>query len=558
VILVEPFTSAMMDAARGNIPADRIFTHASIFNPFTCTWDTGTLAVKNGIVLGIGDYRGKDVYDCSGKYIVPGLIDSHVHIESSLLTPQEYARLVVRHGTTTVIADPHEIANVAGTKGIEYMLEARANGVIDIRYMLPSCVPATPADVGGAVLDAADLRRFAGNPGVLGLGEMMNVPGVLAADPGIAEKLALMAIRDGHAPGLAGTDLNAYLIAGLQSDHECTTRAEAEEKLRKGMYLFIREGSTEQNIRALIPVVTPATVSRCSFATDDCHADLLAEEGHIDRCIRKAIACGLAPELAIRMATLSAAERFGLADRGALVPGRRADLCIIDDPVRFEICRVFRNGIECPPLPYTSQLPFPPTMRCPEPAPDAFRIAGSGPARVIGLVPGQIVTESLRYDCSADKIPDLNQDILKVAVCNRYRPAPLGLGLVHGFGFRDGAIAGSISHDAHNLIAVGTSDAVIHRAIVAVIRAQGGMAAVRGNEEIVLPLDCAGLMSTLPYPDVVNRLHALHEVTGEMGGIKNPFMYLSFLALTVIPALRITDRGVFDGVAFRDVPLFIE
>jgi len=548
----------MMEAARGNIPADRIFTNASIFNPFTCTWDAGTLAVKNGIVLGIGDYKGKDVCDCSGKYIVPGLIDSHVHIESSLLTPAEYARLVVRHGTTTVIADPHEIANVAGSKGIEYMLDARKDAAIDIRYMLPSCVPATPADMGGAVLDAGDLRRFTGNPGVLGLGEMMNVPGVLAADPGIAEKISLMTIRDGHAPGLTGKDLNAYLLAGLQSDHECTTCVEAEEKLKCGMFIFIRDGSTEQNIEALIPLVTPAIVSRCSFATDDCHADLLAEEGHIDRCIRKAIASGLAPELAIRMATLSAAERFGLTDRGALVPGRRADLCIIDDPERFEIHRVFRNGIEIPPLPFAPQQPFPPTIRCPVPSPDAFRISGTGPARVIGLVPGQIVTESLRYDCSADEIPDLKRDILKVAVCNRYHAAPLGLGLVHGFGFRDGAIAGSVSHDAHNIIAVGTSDALIHRAIESVIRAQGGMAAVRGNEETVLPLDCAGLMSTLPYPDVVDRLHALHEVTGKMGGIENPFMYLSFLALTVIPSLRVTDRGVFDGVAFRDVPLFME
>jgi len=548
----------MMDAARGIIPADRIFTNASIFNPFTCTWDEGTLAVRNGIVLGIGDYKGNEVCDCSGKYIVPGLIDAHVHIESSLLTPQEYARLVVRHGTTTVIADPHEIANIAGARGIGYMLEARKNAAIDIQYMLPSCVPATPADVGGAVLDADDLRKFTGRPGVLGLGEMMNVPGVLAADSGIVRKTSLMEIRDGHAPGLTGKDLNAYLLAGLQSDHECTARAEAEEKLKKGMYIFIRDGSTEQNIAALVPVVTPASVSRCSFATDDCHADLLMEEGHIDRCIRKAIACGLAPELAIRMATLSAAERFGLLDRGALVPGRRADLCIIDDPERFEIHRVFRNGIECAPQPFAPQHPFPPTIQCPVPAPEAFRISGTGPARVIGLVPGQIVTESLRYDCSANEIPDLEQDILKVAVCNRYRAAPLGLGLVHGFGFRDGAIAGSVSHDAHNIIAVGTSDEAMHRAIASVIRAQGGMAAVLGNDETVLPLDCAGLMSTLPYKEVVDRLHALHEVTGRMGGIENPFMYLSFLALTVIPSLRVTDRGVFDGVAFRDVPLFIE
>lgn len=555
---MNPFTPEMIDAARGRIPADTVFTGALIFNPFTSTWEEGTLAVKNGGVLGIGDYRGKVEYDCSGRYIVPGLIDAHVHIESSLLTPAEYARLVVRHGTTTVIADPHEIANVAGVSGIEYMLEARTNAIIDIRYMLPSCVPATPADVGGAVLEAGDLRRFQEMPGVLGLGELMNTPGVLAADPKIGEKLALMTLRDGHAPGLTGPDLNAYLLAGLQSDHECTTLIEAEEKLRKGMFIFIRDGSTEHNIETLAPLVTPYTVSRCSFATDDCHADLLAEEGHIDRCIRKAIACGLSPELAIRMATLSAAERFGLTDRGALVPGRRADLCIIDDPERFEILQIFRNGIECPLLPYSPQPPFPPTIQCPVPALDTFRISGAGPARVIGLVSGQIVTESLQYECSSNEIPDLKRDILKVAVCNRYRPAPVGIGLVHGFGFKEGAIAGSISHDAHNIITVGTSDVSIHRAIGCVIQAQGGLAAVLGNGETVLPLDCAGLMSTLPYPDVVDRIHALHKVTGKMGGIENPFMYLSFLALTVIPSLRVTDRGVFDGVAFRDVPLFME
>jgi len=553
-----PFSPEMANAARGLAPADAVFHDATIFNPFTCAWEEGSLAVKNGLVLGTGDYHGTEEHDCSGRYIVPGLIDSHVHIESSLLAPLEYARLVVRHGTTTVIADPHEIANVAGNRGIEYMLEARADAAIDIRYMLPSCVPATPADVGGAVLEADDLRRFTRNPGVLGLGEMMNVPGVLAADPGIGAKLALMAVRDGHAPGLAGPGLNAYLLAGLQSDHECTAFAEAEEKLRKGMFIFIRDGSTEQNIEALVPLVTPYTVSRFSFATDDCHADLLAEEGHIDRCIRKAIACGLDTELAIRMATLSAAERFGLSDRGALVPGRRADFCMVDDPERFGVTGVFRGGRAIPALPYAPQPPFPPTIRCPVPAPDAFRINGSGPARVIGLVPGQIVTESLRYDCSAAALPDLDRDILKVVVFNRYRAAPAGVGLVHGFRFRAGAIAASISHDAHNIVAVGTSDEAIHRAIAAVITAQGGMAAVLGTEETVLPLDCAGLMSTLPYPEVVDRLRALHEVTERMGGIDNPFMYLSFLALTVIPALRVTDRGVFDGVAFRDVPLFEE
>ena len=555
---MDHFSKAMVDAARGLEPADVVFENAAIFNPFTCSWDEGTLAIKNGIVLGIGDYTGKQIRDCDGRYIVPGLIDAHVHIESSLLTPPEYARLVAIHGTTTVIADPHEIANVAGTEGLEYMLAGREKAAIDILYMLPSCVPATPADVGGAVLGADDLRRFIGTDGVLGLGEMMNVPGVLAADAGIGQKITLSTIRDGHAPGLSGNDLNAYLLAGFQSDHECTTLAEADEKLKKGMYIFIRNGSTEQNIEELLPLVTPATVSRCCFATDDCHVDMLVDGGHIDRCIRKAVACGLAPELAIRMATLSPAERFGLADRGALTPGRRADFCIVDDLEKFVVRKVFRWGTEIVASSPPHQLPFPSSVHCSPPSPESIRVSGSGTARVIGLIPGQIVTASLRYDCSADDIPDLERDILKVVVCNRYFDAPCGIGLVHGFAFREGAIAGSISHDAHNIIAVGTSDDAILRAIHEVIRELGGMVAVLGTKTAVLPLGCAGLMSTRPYPTVARQLNVLHNVTRKMGGIENPFMYLSFLALTVIPALRITDRGVFDAEGFRDVPLFLD
>jgi adenine deaminase len=554
---MERVTKALVETARGLSPADRIFTDASVFNPYTNSWDEGTIAIKDGIVLGMGDYEGSTAIDCSGRYIVPALIDAHVHIESSLLTPREYARLVSIHGTGTVIADPHEIANVAGAGGIEYMLAAREGAAIDIRYMLPSCVPATPADVGGAVLEAADLARFVGREGVTGLGEMMNVPGVLAADPSIAEKLALAAVRDGHAPGLLGKDLNAYILSGLQSDHECTVLAEASEKLRRGMHIFIREGSTEQNIEELVTLVTPATVSRCSFATDDCHADLLMEDGHIDRCIRKAVSCGLAPELAIRMATLSPSERFGLPDRGALAPGMRADLCIVDDPEKFSVQQVFLAGNAVVSGTPIAALRFPPAVRCTPPSsPDAIRISGKGNARVIGLVPGQIVTESLRFDCDGDHLPDVSRDILKVVVCNRYRDAPCGVGLVRGFKFRHGAIACSVSHDAHNIVAVGTDDLAILRAIQEVVSAQGAMVAVHDSEVTVLPLDCAGLMSTLPYPVVVRRLKELQCATRTIGGIDNPFMYLSFLALTVIPSLRVTDRGVFDGSAFHDVPLF--
>jgi adenine deaminase len=547
----------LLDAARGLIPADIICKNARIFNPFTGSWETGTLAIKDGTVLGIGNYAGKTVYDCAGQYLVPGLIDAHVHIESSLLTPREYARLVALHGTTTVVADPHEIANVAGTGGLEFMLAEREGAAADIRYLLPSCVPATPTEVGGAVLDAAALRHFSGREGVLGLGEMMNVPGVLAGDGEIKEKLALSQVRDGHAPHLLGKDLNAYILAGLQSDHECTTLAEAREKLERGMYIFIREGSTERNIAALIPLVSPATVSRCCFATDDCHADLLMESGHIDRCIRKAIACGLSPELAIRMATLSPAERFGLSDRGALVPGRRADFCIIDDPRRFEVKKVYLCGVEVP-VTKPAGTPVPPeSFHCRTPSAGSIRITGSGTARVIGLVPHQIITEPLEYNIDAQDVPDLSRDILKVVVVNRYRRDSWGVGLVHGFTFSGGAIASSVSHDTHNIVAVGASDPEILWAIDEVIKTRGAMVAVKGNTRTILPLDCAGLMSTLPYPRVAARLADLHKTTVLMGGIEDPFMYLSFLALTVIPSLRITDRGLFDAVALRDVPLFI-
>ncbi|HII98053.1 MAG TPA: adenine deaminase [Methanoregula sp.] len=553
---MEPYLTTLIPAARGIVPADLVLKNATIFNPFTCSWITGNLAIKDGIVLGTGNYSGSIEEDICGKYLVPGLIDSHLHIESSLLTPKEYARLVARHGTTTVIADPHEIANVAGTAGMEFMLAERKGAAIDILYMLPSCVPATPADVGGATLDADELAGFSGRDGILGLGEMMNFPGVLSGDPGVMKKIALCPVRDGHAPFLTGNDLNAYILAGLQSDHECTNLAEAEEKLKKGMYIYLREGSTEKNIEALAPLVTPLTVSRCCFATDDCHADLLMNDGHIDRCIRRAVACGIPPVLALRMATLSAADRFGLTDRGALVPGRRADFCIVSDPVRFAVERVYVAGKEIAPRSPARPATLPVSFRCLVPSAGDLRIDGTGTARVIGLVPHQIVTEALQKEWTGSSRPD--EDILKVVVCNRYGRGTRGVGLVHGFGFGNGAIASSIAHDAHNLVATGTDDESILRAVGEVIRMQGGMAAVCGTEQKSLPLDCGGLMSSLPYEEVVGRLLDLQAITRKIGGIDDPFMYLSFLSLTVIPALRITDRGVFDCAEFRDVPLFIQ
>jgi adenine deaminase len=439
------------------------------------------------------------------------------------------------------------------------MLGSSEETPLDIFVMLPSCVPATPLDTGGATLTAAGLKPFIGRDRVLGLAEMMNVPGVISGDRDVWEKLDLVPIRDGHAPLLSGKDLNAYVLAGLQSDHECTQLAEAVEKLQRGMYIFMREGSIERNLRDLVPLVTPCRTSRCAFATDDCHTDLLVREGHIDRCIRSAVESGLELELAVRMATLSPAERFGLSDRGALAPGRLADFCVLDRDMKdFTVKQTFKRGMEWVDpgpgarAPRIITRPF----SCTPPHRDALLLHGKGTARVIGLVPLQIITRSLNFDLDAGELPDLDRDIVKVVVYSRYRHHQMGVGLIHGFGLKEGAIAASISHDSHNIVAVGASDSAIHRAITQIIRHGGGMVAVSGNETTVLPLACAGLMSAQPYEEVVAVLDRLHEHVGRMGGIPDPFMYLSFLALTVIPDLRITDRGLFDVNGFHDVGLW--
>ncbi|NYT06301.1 MAG: adenine deaminase, partial [Methanomicrobiales archaeon] len=422
--------------------------------------------------------------------------------------------------------------------------------------MLPSCVPATPADVGGAVLGHHELAGFIGREGVVGLGEMMNVPGVLSGDPEVAAKMSLCDSVDGHAPLLAGKQLNAYIAAGAQSDHECTNLAEAREKLMRGMYIMIREGSTERNLEELIPLATPATASRLCFATDDRHADMLVSEGHIDDCIRKAVASGCEMEVAIRMATLSAAERFGLRDRGAVAPGRIADFCVLKPGREFVVDRTFRAGVEIGSETYRRPACRSRPFRCRPPAPGDCAIPGGITARVIRIVEHQILTEAPDIFIPPGSIPDVTRDILPAVVCDRYHASGFGAGLVSGLGLTSGAIASSVSHDAHNIVGAGADPADLVKAIEEVIRHGGGMAAVRGDDVVVLPLPCAGLMSDLPYEEVAGRLGELERMTRAMGGIAHPFMYLSFLALTVIPHRRLTERGVFDADRFCDVPLF--
>ena len=546
----------LLASALGEEPADAVFSGCTLFNPFDCSWEDVSFAVTDGVVVGTGDYQGAEVHDLHGARVIPGLVDAHVHVESSLLVPAEYARAVLPHGTTTVIADPHEIANVAGVRGIEYLLEEASHSAIDFLFMLPSCVPATPDDPGGAIVSAPDLLPFVGRSGVLGLGEMMNVPGVLGGDGEVKEKLSLCRIRDGHAPGLSGKPLNAYILSGLQSDHECTGLAEAREKLRKGMFIMVREGSTEKNLRDLLPLVTPCSAGRCSFATDDRHADLLVRRGHIDDCIRESVAMGLDQDLAIRMATLSPCDRFGLADRGAVAPGRIADFCVLEDGKEIRVKKTYKRGVPAGEIPYRKPGVLRTPFSCTIPDAASLRINGSGEARIIGLVPGQITTRSLSYPVRGDEIPDTERDILKIVACDRYGRGRVGVGLVHGFGLASGAIASSVSHDAHNILAAGTSDAEIIRAIREVAARDGGMVAVSGKKTTVLPLECAGLMSAEPYERVALRLTELDEEAASLGASPYPFMQLSFLALPVIPELRITPQGLFDSVAFRHVDLF--
>jgi adenine deaminase len=541
--------------------ADIVFQNGIVFNPFTCEWLREDFAVRDGIIIGTGaGYQGRKEVDLRSSYVVPGFIDAHVHIESSLLSPYEYARLVMQNGTTTVIADPHEIANVCGTAGIDYMIQAHRSLPLDILIMLPSCVPATPLDECAADLTADVLSPYIGQDGVLGLGEMMNVPGVLAHDTVVWEKIALTPIRDGHAPYLTGSMLDEYIASGLQSDHETCVLEEGREKLQKGMYLYMREGSTERNLKTLIPLATPCTSSGCCFCTDDRHADMLVTSGHIDDCIRKAIEYGCEPEIAYKMASFSAAERFRLDDRGALSPGRIADFCIISDLNSCTVKATFKKGTKISPDQWKpvrtdiAQCPFHARI----PSVQEIQIKGTGTARVIRIQEGQIGTTAEYIQVSGEDIPDIKRDILKAVVVSRYHPEDIGVGLVRGFGLTKGAIASSISHDSHNIIAIGTSDDEILKALSTVIQHKGAMVARGGTRECCLPLPIAGLMSELPYENVHTQLTNLHSITDACGAITDPFMYLSFLALTVIPEIRVTTKGVFDVNRFSHVPIFTD
>ena len=548
----------VIDVAAGRAPADLVLKNATYVNVFSNELCHGDIAVAEGLIVGMGEYHGKVEVDVSGKLVLPGFIDAHIHLESSLVSPTEFAKAVLPHGTTTVITDPHEIANVMGTDGIEYMLQATEDLPVDVRFMLPSCVPATPLDESGANLDYRAIDSFYDHPRVQGLAEMMNYVGVVNGDGQVVEKIVASQAHhkkiDGHAPGLSGKDLNAYIAAGVYSDHECSDMEDAMNKLRLGQYIMIREGTAARNLEALMPLLTSQYVDRCMFCTDDKHPTDLLEKGHIDYIVKKAISLGADPIVAVKAACHNAARYFLLNNRGAIAPGYLGDFVIIDDFQHFEIEMVYKRGV----LMYDGQLrDFPAPEIDPylvKRAHDTFHVAhltaedfsDGRPHAVIGMIPGEIVTQDAGYADHADP----EQDILKIAVIERHKNTHhIGLGYIKGYGLKRGAVATSISHDSHNIIVVGATDEDMAAAANRIVENRGGITVMENGQVLgEVTLSIAGIMSD---DSLVMVNSALEDAKDEAFGLGvsrgiDPFMTLSFMALPVIPSLRITTRGVFD------------
>jgi adenine deaminase len=557
--------------ARGEEPADLLLKNARLVNVLSGEIHPADIAIYHGKVIGFGQYKAHQVVDLGGRSVCPGLIDAHVHLESSMVQPAEFARAVVPRGTTAVVCDPHEIANVLGLEGVRYILNASEGLPLSVYVMAPSCVPATHMETAGAELTADDIKEIMAHERVLGLAEMMNFPGVLFRVPSVLEKIRIAGDHpiDGHAPGLSGLDLNAYIAAGVRSDHECTTLDEAREKLRRGMHIMIREGTTARNLHTLLPLVTQANARLCHFCTDDRHPDTLLSEGHMDDILRKAIAWGLPPVTAIQMATINTAEYFGLRTIGAVAPGYRADLVVLDDLETLQVAQVYAGGALVAErrafLPLPADLPRVPLQSTIHLDPSIldFNIPmGEGPARVIGVIPEQVVTQDLRLEPTprnGSVVSDPTRDLLKMAVIERHRnTGNVGLGLVKGIGLKRGAIASSVAHDSHNIVVLGTNDNEMRFAVAAIAEMGGGQVVVAdGVVQAACPLPIAGLMSDQPLERVRDQVQGLTESARSLGcTLPDPLMTMSFLALPVIPALKLTDKGLVDVEKFDFVPLF--
>lgn len=545
--------------AAGREKADLVLKNAKYLNVFSNEFLCGDIAVANGLIAGVGKYDGKTEIDVSGKLVLPGFIDAHIHLESSMVTPAEFAKAVVAHGTTTVITDPHEITNVMGIDGVEYMIQASQNLPIDVHFMMPSCVPATEIDESGAELDCKDIDLYLDNKKVLGLAEMMNYVGVINGDKNVLSKIVTSQAHhkkiDGHAPELSGNDLNAYIAAGVYSDHECSTFENALEKLRKGQFIMIREGTAAHNLKALMPLLTQQYYSRCMFATDDKHPSDLLYGGHIDYIVKQALKNGADPIVALKTATHHAARYFLLNNKGAIASGYLADIVVVDNLEDFNVETVFKCGklvfdgevkdFSAPTVDEKLAEKCFDTFHLDSVTPSSFKVDGK--LGLIGLVGGELLTRNLG---TADKI-DVENDILKIACIERHKGTNhIGVGYVKGYSLKSGAVATSVAHDSHNIITVGCNDDDIAVAVNAIKDSKGGIAVVEnGKIKALLELPIAGLMSDAPLTTVNEKLENAKLSAYELGADKSidPFMTLSFLSLPVIPSLRITTKGVFDA-----------
>jgi adenine deaminase len=558
--------------ARGDQPADLLLTNLQLINLHTGEIYPSEIAIFGGMIVGVGpSYQAHQTLDLGGRYVAPGLIDAHVHIESSLCTPSEFANAVLPRGVTTVVTDPHEIANVMGLAGIDYMLQSAQTSPLNMYVMASSCVPATHMETSGATLEADQLATLLGNPWVLGLAEVMNYPGLVFGDPNVLAKVERFKhlVLDGHCPALTGQALNAYRAAGIQSDHECTTMEEAGEKLQKGFTLFIREATNARNLRALLPIITPANHRRICFCTDDRQPADLLDDGSIDYMIRVAIQAGVDPIIALRLGSLNTAEYFRLYDRGAIAPGYQADLMVFSDLQAPLAEMVFHAGVliardlKMLATPSTTQPPTPPpTVNLAQSAFDLDIPAQGQRIRVIGSVDGQLVTQHLIETPSVQDglvVSDPQRDLLKMLVIERHKGiGNIGKGLIHGIGLKRGAIAGTVAHDHHNLVVIGVDDRSIQAAIRALLQMGGGLVTVDGDSILAqLPLPIAGLMSDQPIETVRQAIDQLIQTAQGLGSpMHDPFMAMSFMALEVIPKLKLTDIGLVDVEQFQPVGLF--